>query len=43
MFAHGVCSPCMFSLANYTYGHYGSRRIMVCKGMLKIFPSLRFL
>jgi len=39
--AHGVCSPCLFSLANYTYMGVGSRRIMLCKGVLKGLPILR--
>ena len=39
--AHGVCSPCLFSLANYTYIGRGSRRIILCKGLLKRIPSLR--
>lgn len=43
MFAHGLCSPCMFSLANYTYGYFSSRRMAVCKGVLKVFPGLTFL
>lgn len=38
--AHGVCSPCIFSLANYTYRITGSRRILLCKGILKRSPSL---
>nr|YP_006576386.1 NADH dehydrogenase subunit 4 [Hiatula diphos]YP_009642885.1 NADH dehydrogenase subunit 4 [Hiatula acuta]AEV94280.1 NADH dehydrogenase subunit 4 [Hiatula diphos]QCQ20449.1 NADH dehydrogenase subunit 4 [Hiatula acuta] len=38
--AHGVCSPCLFGLANYTYMGTGSRSILVCKGMLKSLPAL---
>ena len=38
--AHGVCSPCMFRLANYTYMGSGSRRILLCKGLLKRMPGL---
>ena len=38
--AHGVCSPCMFRLANYTYMGRGSRRILLCKGLLKRMPGL---
>nr|AQZ26101.1 NADH dehydrogenase subunit 4 [Semelidae sp. STW-2017] len=38
--AHGVCSPCLFSLANYTYMGTGSRSILLCKGLLKSMPSL---
>lgn len=39
--AHGICSPCLFSLANYTYIGSGSRRILLCKGVLKRLPILR--
>lgn len=39
--AHGVCSPCLFRLANYTYMGRGSRRILLCKGLLKSIPALR--
>ena len=38
--AHGLCSPCLFSLANYTYIGTGSRRILICKGVLKSLPVL---
>lgn len=38
--AHGVCSPCLFSLANYTYMGTGSRSIILCKGILKGLPAL---
>lgn len=38
--AHGVCSPCLFSLANYTYMGSGSRSILLCKGVLKRLPAL---
>ena len=38
--AHGVCSPCLFRLANYTYSITGSRSILLCKGILKRLPSL---
>ena len=36
-----MCSPCLFSLANYTYSITGSRRILLCKGILKTMPRLR--
>lgn len=42
IFAHGICSPCIFSLANSTYRYFSSRRIVVCKGVLKMFPTLTF-
>nr|YP_009642898.1 NADH dehydrogenase subunit 4 [Gari elongata]QCQ20462.1 NADH dehydrogenase subunit 4 [Gari elongata] len=38
--AHGVCSPCLFALANYTYMGTGSRSILLCKGVLKSMPVL---
>nr|YP_009431949.1 NADH dehydrogenase subunit 4 [Donax trunculus]ATA66398.1 NADH dehydrogenase subunit 4 [Donax trunculus] len=38
--AHGLCSPCMFSLANYTYMCSGSRSTLLCKGVLKGLPGL---
>nr|AJC10817.1 NADH deshydrogenase subunit 4 [Macoma balthica] len=38
--AHGICSPCLFSLANYTYMGSGSRSILLCKGLLKSLPML---
>jgi len=41
--AHGLCSPCIFSLANFTYRFFGSRRIMVCKGVLVFLPFLSLL
>lgn len=43
MFAHGLCSPCLFSLANRTYSCYRSRRLIICKGVLKFFPRLTLL
>ena len=39
--AHGVCSPCLFALANYTYSVTGSRSLLLCKGVLKGLPVLR--
>ena len=39
--AHGICSPCLFRLANYTYMGRGSRSILLCKGILKRLPALR--
>nr|YP_005087644.1 NADH dehydrogenase subunit 4 [Solen grandis]ADV42028.1 NADH dehydrogenase subunit 4 [Solen grandis] len=43
MFAHGVCSPCMFALANYSYSYFGSRSMMLCKGLLMVSPSISFM
>lgn len=42
MLAHGVCSPCMFSLASSTYGIFNSRSIAVCKGILITYPGFSF-
>ena len=38
MFIHGVCSPCLFAIANYRYKFSSSRRIFLCKGLLKVCP-----
>nr|UJH93111.1 NADH dehydrogenase subunit 4 [Venus verrucosa] len=37
-FAHGLCSPILFSLAGSTYDFVGSRNVMLSKGMLRSFP-----
>lgn len=36
--AHGLCSSCIFFLANCIYERSGSRRIFLNKGLLSIFP-----
>nr|YP_002038868.1 NADH dehydrogenase subunit 4 [Sinonovacula constricta]ACF41620.1 NADH dehydrogenase subunit 4 [Sinonovacula constricta] len=40
MFIHGVCSPCLFAMANYSYKFSGSRSIFLCKGLLKVCPLI---
>lgn len=40
MFIHGVCSPCLFAMANYSYKFSSSRRIFLCKGLLKVCPMV---
>lgn len=42
LIAHGLCSSCLFSLANITYETTQSRRIYVTAGLLNLFPSLTF-
>lgn len=42
LLAHGLCSSCMFSLANMTYETISSRRIFITKGLINLFPSLCF-
>nr|UJH93319.1 NADH dehydrogenase subunit 4 [Chamelea gallina] len=37
-FAHGLCSPILFSLAGSVYDFVGSRNIMLGKGLLRSFP-----
>lgn len=43
IFAHGICSPCLFALANYSYSYFGRRRLIMCKGILIISPSISFM
>lgn len=38
--AHGLCSSCIFSLANITYESTNSRSTYITKGILIIFPAL---
>jgi len=42
IFAHGVCSPCMFALAASTYDWSQSRRVVINKNVLRIFPNFSF-
>lgn len=37
--AHGLCSSCIFSLANITYEGTSTRRIFLTKGILSLFPA----
>ena len=38
--AHGLCSSCLFSLANITYESTHTRRIFLTKGLLSLRPTL---
>lgn len=38
LFAHGLCSPILFSLAGRVYDVVGSRNIILRKGLLRRFP-----
>lgn len=42
LIAHGLCSSCIFALANITYEAVGSRSLYLTKGMAALFPSLAF-
>lgn len=39
--SHGLCSSALFSLANIVYEFIGSRRLLLVKGLIIIFPSIR--
>lgn len=38
--AHGLCSSALFAIANITYETTQSRRILINKGMLSLFPAI---
>nr|YP_009422193.1 NADH dehydrogenase subunit 4 [Ruditapes decussatus]AJY78598.1 NADH dehydrogenase subunit 4 [Ruditapes decussatus] len=38
MFAHGLCSPILFSLAASCYDTCSSRNVLLTKGVLRVFP-----
>nr|YP_010410221.1 NADH dehydrogenase subunit 4 [Tapes dorsatus]URH16432.1 NADH dehydrogenase subunit 4 [Tapes dorsatus] len=38
LFAHGLCSPILFSLAASCYDICGSRNVLLTKGVLRVFP-----
>lgn len=42
MLAHGLCSSCIFALANITYETTQTRRIFITKGMIILFPAITF-
>nr|YP_010247823.1 NADH dehydrogenase subunit 4 [Eunoe nodosa]QTJ29917.1 NADH dehydrogenase subunit 4 [Eunoe nodosa] len=42
MIAHGLCSSCMFALANLTYESTHTRSMYLTKGILCIFPAISF-
>lgn len=41
--AHGLCSSGLFCLVNINYERINSRRILINKGIINIFPSLRLI
>lgn len=41
--AHGLCSSGIFCLVNINYERFHSRRIYLNKGLINLFPSLRFI
>nr|YP_009420863.1 NADH dehydrogenase subunit 4 [Cerastoderma edule]ASQ40447.1 NADH dehydrogenase subunit 4 [Cerastoderma edule] len=40
MVAHGLSSPALFAMANFTFNVFHSRSLMVCKGVLTLFPIM---
>nr|YP_009123022.1 NADH dehydrogenase subunit 4 [Cherax tenuimanus]AJK90906.1 NADH dehydrogenase subunit 4 [Cherax tenuimanus] len=40
MIGHGLCSSGLFCLANIVYERFGSRSLMISKGLLNFMPSL---
>nr|QWT70095.1 NADH dehydrogenase subunit 4 [Arctonoe vittata] len=42
MIAHGLCSSCMFALANMNYESTSTRSMFLTKGILSIFPAISF-
>jgi len=42
MFAHGICSPCLFALAASSYDGTNSRNITINKRALQLFPMFCF-
>uniref|UniRef100_A0AAU6QGN6 NADH-ubiquinone oxidoreductase chain 4 n=1 Tax=Prionospio sp. 2 MH-2023 TaxID=3059270 RepID=A0AAU6QGN6_9ANNE len=42
LIAHGLCSSCMFSLANMTYETINSRGMYITKGLMTFFPAMTF-
>nr|BDE56974.1 NADH dehydrogenase subunit 4 [Travisia sanrikuensis] len=42
MIAHGICSSCMFALANMTYEITHTRSLFLTKGLLSLFPAMSF-
>ena len=43
LLGHGLCSPAMFALANVNYESVGSRRMLLSKGFLSLFPFFSLL
>nr|URX52756.1 NADH dehydrogenase subunit 4 [Kalotermes sp.] len=42
MIAHGLCSSGLFCLANITYERFGSRSLLINRGLLNLMPSMSF-
>nr|AVW86122.1 NADH dehydrogenase subunit 4 [Melaenis sp. YZ-2018] len=42
MLAHGLCSSCLFALANLTYESTHTRSMFLTKGLLCLFPAVSF-
>lgn len=40
MVSHGLCSSGLFCMVNILYEKVGSRRIIIRKGLLAVYPSL---
>lgn len=40
MIAHGLCSSGLFCLSNISYERFGSRRLLVNKGLMNLMPSM---
>lgn len=40
--AHGLCSSCLFALANLTYENTHTRSIFLTKGLICLFPAISF-
>nr|AIY61693.1 NADH dehydrogenase subunit 4 [Isognathotermes fungifaber] len=40
MVAHGLCSSGLFCLSNITYERFGSRSLLVSKGLINLMPSM---
>ena len=38
--AHGLRRPALFAIANFTFNVFHSRRLIVCKGVLTLFPII---
>lgn len=43
IFGHGLCSSGLFYLCNVMYGSFSSRRLIILKGVLSVFPVFRIL
>ena len=43
IFGHGLCSSGLFYLCNIIYGSFRRRRLVILKGVLRVFPIFRIL